>query len=153
MGLSLEFYLGDSEAITRAVADIEPSRLDDPAIVSRSADLSLHIDPADLDLLSESIGRVTAQNPRRLRPELEPVVGEQDYGALLVAQDWVEYVAVLQHDQVNEVAGHWARAMRDKHDDPGIVATEDVRNAIDRLVDLCHCALTSGGKVVHVWYG
>jgi hypothetical protein len=152
MGLALEFYLGDPDAIANAVADIDPERLDDPNIVTHSADLSLHINPADLDLLSESIGRVTAQKPQGLHPSLEPVVDEEGYGALLVAPDWACYVAALQSEQVPEVAELWASAMRFKHGDPDIVATSEMYNAIDRLADLCRYATKTDGKVVHVWY-
>jgi hypothetical protein len=90
MGLSLIFYLGDSDAIARAATDLELERLDDPGTVTHSADFSLHIAPSDLDLLSESIGRGSAQEPRGLRSSLEPILDEADHGVLLVAPDWVQ---------------------------------------------------------------
>jgi hypothetical protein len=153
MGLTLEFYLGNSDAIVRAVADIELDSLQDSNTVTHYADFSLHIIPADLDLLSESIGHVTARNPQGLRSSLEPILDEVDRGALSVAPDWVRYVAVLQSEQVPEVVELWASAMRSKHEDPEIVANDDMRQAVAELLDLCRCAAASDGNVVHVWFG
>lgn len=152
MGLSLEFYLGNADAIADAVADIDLDRLDDPNVVTHTADFSLHITPADLDLLSESIGRVTDQMPQGLSSSLQPMVDEEDRGALLVSLDWIQYTAALLNEQVDEVAELWASVMRSTHGDEEIVVTDDMREAVDERLLLCRSATQGSRQVVHVWY-
>lgn len=41
--------------------------------------------------------------------------------------------------------------MGEEHGDRGIVATEDMRQALAGLVNLCREAVSRGLSVVHVW--
>jgi hypothetical protein len=152
MGLSLEFYLGNADAISHAVADVEFSRLDDHLIVTDSADFSLHIVPADLDLLSESLARFNGQKPQGLRQSLKSLVDEEDRSAFLVRPEWVHYVAAINEEQVGEIAELWASSLRAKHNDAEITVTEQMRAAVGDLVRLCCSASKRDGQVVHIWY-
>jgi hypothetical protein len=152
MGLSLEFYLGNADAISRAISDIELEQLDDPSIVADSADFSLHIEPADLELLSESMARFNGQKPQGFRQSLEILVDEEDRGALIVQSGWTNYVGTISDERVEEVVELWAASMRAKHNDVKIVVTEQMRTAVNDLVRLCRSASKGGGRVVHVWY-
>lgn len=162
MGLSLEFHLGDSAAIRQAITDGRSRWFRDPALVSHSADFSLHIIPSDLDLLSESIGHVLRQPPRKLRPSLTPIVDKKLGGVLAVAPEWVKDTAevhrlralheiVSKQDLVAQVAAVWASAMRQKHAED-VPVTEAMRTAVSRLVELCAVAHASKGEVFHIWY-
>jgi hypothetical protein len=162
MGLSLEFHRGDSATIRQAITAGRSRWFRDPILVSHSADFSLHIEPADLDLLSETIDKVLRHTPRKLRPSLTPIVDTKLGGVLAVAPEWVTHVAEVQRlrplheivskqDLVAEVATGWASAMRLKHAED-VPVTEAMGTAISRLVELCAVAHASKGEVFHIWY-
>jgi hypothetical protein len=95
MGLSLEFHLGDTEAIHKAVRDIDLDRLYDPTVVKAKADLSLHITPHDLDTLSQEFAVESRQEPMDLRPHLKVLFDEFDRGVFLVDDCWISYIAAV----------------------------------------------------------
>lgn len=149
MGLTLEFHLGDCKAIVQAVRDGNWRGLGDHS--SLSADFSLHIIPADLDMLSTAIGLVTDQPLLSLRPSLTPVVDEVDRGVLLVAPEWVQYVSALESEQAREAADAWAYQMRSKYNEKRIVVSGGVLRAVASLQELCRRATEIDETVVHVW--
>ncbi|HXK61710.1 MAG TPA: hypothetical protein PLP42_17625 [Acidobacteriota bacterium] len=54
MGLALEFHQGDAQALFAAFTNCDYNRLDDPKVVKRTADFSLHITPKDLTRISHN---------------------------------------------------------------------------------------------------
>jgi hypothetical protein len=152
MGLTLEFYMGDVDAIVDAVQRLELEALDDPAVVASRADLSLHLVPHDLDTLSRAIGRAAGVPPIDLRPHLEPVVDEADHGLLAVDPTWVAYVAAAHGRDAAAIAEDWAARMQRGYGDPGITATDAMVQAVEELIALCASARQEGAPVVHAWF-
>jgi hypothetical protein len=75
MGLTLEFFMGDPAAIGPAIANVDFDTLDDSDIVEARADLSLHLEPQDLDTLSREAAallRASATRSVGTNPTTEP---------------------------------------------------------------------------------
>ncbi len=75
MGLSLEFYAGDADSIGAAFSEVEFEGLRNGTLAHSYADLSLHLSPTDLDILSEQIGALLRQPSILLLDSLERTVG------------------------------------------------------------------------------
>ena len=58
MGLTLEFLIGDEDRLIEAVNDLDFDLLD--SSVTDRADFTLHIEPRDLDTLSEVSSTLSA---------------------------------------------------------------------------------------------
>jgi hypothetical protein len=63
MGLSIEFYAGDPGQIGRAFTECEMDGLRDGSVAHSYADLSLHLSPDHLELLSEAVAASTGRAP------------------------------------------------------------------------------------------
>lgn len=70
MGLTLKFFAGDDARLTEVFRGANYYKFNDPEVIFAEADLSLHIEPRDLDLLSMEAGRLTTQSPIDLRLQL-----------------------------------------------------------------------------------
>ncbi len=152
MGLSLEFYLGDERAIEALVRAGEPVPLRDPAVVAAYADMSLHLEPRDLDLLSRAIGTLGGGgDPRALRPSLRPIVDTAEYGLLAVEPGWVAYVADRAALAPETIAEAWAAAMRELHGDAAIVTTPAMVTSVAALLSLSRQAHAAGRGLLHGW--
>ncbi len=158
MGLSLEFYTGDSDKIKPAFLqdEIEPyfspmDLLDEPGVVERQADLSFHLEPDDLNLLSLQFGKYSGRPPIPLRPYLSILLDEIDHGLLLVADSWVEYVAAVRTEDIPAIVEAWFQSARDKYQDKRIQVSPPVIQAVRDLVELCRYARQKKSKVYHAW--
>ena len=110
MGLTLEFHAGDKSRIAKAIQESDLEVLGNPDVSKFNVDLSLHITPHDLDLLSASFGEAKLIPPLQLRKFLKVMVDEEDRGALGVDQDWINYIAATDakftpiHGVINNAA-------------------------------------------------
>jgi hypothetical protein len=153
MGLTLEFYIGDPKKISNALRKGNLDLLyDDPKVVSRTADLSLHILPKDLNLLSMQFGQHSKQRPLELRPNLKVLIDEEDYGLLLVNKKWVKYAAKVAEDALGEIVSDWFEVMKSEYPNEEIEKTEEARLAVQELLMLCKEAVQKKSKVLHAWY-
>lgn len=152
MGLTLEFLLGDEQAILAAMEVFDLDRLDDDEVVHDSADLSLHIAPNDLDRLSRCMAKYSGKMPMDIRPNMTLAVDSEDGGALLIDRAWIEYVAGLPEAHLDEVVADWIADMRREYDDPRIVVTDAALEGVRDLWVLCQRSLATGASLVHVWW-
>jgi hypothetical protein len=154
MGLTLEFYMGDPTTIGPAVADVDFDVLDDSSVVQERADLSLHIQPKDLDTLSREAAVLLQREPVLLQQSLGEAIGgnESDHGAFLVAPEWVAQIGALQPDAASELTRRWMTAMAKEYDDPEIQVTPPAEAAVSSLIALCRRANQSSSPVVHAWF-
>ncbi|MEN8241006.1 MAG: hypothetical protein ABFS17_03715 [Chloroflexota bacterium] len=151
MGLTLEFFVGDVDAITNAIKYADLMRLDDPLVVEKKADFSLHLNPNDLNLLSLEVGIITREDPLLLRPYLSIIIDENDYGLLTVERKWIEYVAQIPSNQSEQLLTNWFTEMAKDYNDPDIIETDQGLKAIRDLVELCNYAIAADCQVVHYW--
>lgn len=124
----------------------------DPEVIVAEADLSLHIEPRDLNMLSMEAGRLTAQSPIDLRSQLTRGVDERDRGLLYVSKQWVSYMAAVPISSVSILAERWASRMRESYDTQDIVVTGAMTQALTDLIALCARACAERLPVVHVWW-
>jgi hypothetical protein len=117
MGLSLEFYAGNADAIGAAFAAVEWDRIRRGTDAIAYADLSLHVSPDDLDLLSEVIAEHAAQAPLLLLDCLTRTVGtiDDEGAAQLVDPNWVTMVARLSPGDASPIASEWVRRVGDAY--------------------------------------
>lgn len=151
MGLTLEFLLGDRDAIVSSFAEDDWDRLEADDVVYGRADLSLHIDPLDLDRLSRCMAGHSGKPSSDLSPHLEFAVDTEEGGAMLVSIEWVAYVAAVPEDRLSQLVSDWMAEMRREYNNPQIVVTDDAVKAVRDLWGLCRRALSTGGTLVHIW--
>lgn len=155
MGLSLEFYAGDPELIGSAFTKIEFDGLRDGTIAHAYADLSLHLSPTDLDILSEQFSATLGSPVLPLLESLERRVGgtSDESEASVVADSWVTSVATVPLDHVALITRLWLRAVAQETGDNNVVTeSPDAVTAVASLIKLCREAVTRGTKVVFAWY-
>jgi hypothetical protein len=152
MGLTLEFDLGDTEAIRKAVEDFDVEKLDDPTIFKGRADMSLHITPHDLDALSQEFASASGHEPIELGPYLEGLFDDPERGALAVDGFWVSYAADVPKSEVRHVTERWVTRMSKEYNDPQLAVTDAAVQAVEGLVALCARAKAEGLTMVHVWF-
>jgi hypothetical protein len=153
MGLSLEFYIGDRKKIENAFRSLHFDLVyDDPEVVSRIADLCLHLQPRDLNFLSREFGRYSSQKSLDLRPYLQVLIDEPDYGLLLVSKQWIEYAANVSEDALDKIVTGWFQVMKEEYPEEAIEETEAARLAVQELLGLCKEAKQKKSEVLHAWF-
>ena len=153
MGLTLEFLAGDSRLLVAAFKEVDLDALHEEPACLVQADFSLHIIPADLDLLSEAIGETIGTAPRRLAPFLTGIVDEIDGGALEVGKKWISYVAECDISLAQSVAERWTEKMKQSHPTEEIEHTPEMSEAVESLIALCKQSVTESYDVLHIWFG
>jgi hypothetical protein len=152
MGLALEFYIGDADAIASAIQGMDLEQLDDVEVVAARADLSLHLLPKDLNYLSRAIGNAAGVPPIDLRSYLHILLDTADYGLLAVDPTWVAYVAMAPIERAAAIAADWADQMQQEYSDPALTATDAMVLAVEELIRLCVMARNSRVAVLHAWF-
>ena len=154
MGLQIEFYAGDAGKIGSAFTAVELEGLRDGTLAHSYADLSLHISPTDLDILSEQIGLVLGQPAILLLDSLEDSIGgtPDESDACVVSPFWVTAVAAVPSDTVASLARRWLQAVADESGEEVVTDSPEAVAAVSSLVELCREALGQGTRVVFAWY-
>ena len=155
MVLTLEFYATTHNPLFDAVLELDFDTIDSLQTPGQYADFSLHISPADLDLLSYEVCSALGEPSVSLREHLDTdgrFVDEPDRGAFVVRREWVQLIASLEHNSVDAVVAGWCEEMRFVHDDPEISTTPECTEAITALVEACQYAQETNTEVVHVWF-
>jgi len=153
MGLTLEFYIGNKERIEKAFREVLLELLDDPNVIHKRADLSLHVDPSDLDLLSVEFAVRSGRETLQLRPFLTVLFDEVDRGLLLIDTAWVNYVAHVEEQSIDKIVRGWYDSMRKEHSEEDIPdPTQEAVDAVQDLVQLCKEAKKNNLNVLHGWF-
>jgi hypothetical protein len=154
MGLSLEFYAGDAATIGTDFSAIEFDGIRDGTRAQMYTDLSLHLLPIDLDLLSAVIAESVDATPIALCDSLIRTVGSygDDEGkAELVDPVWVRLIASADESEAPNITSDWMQLVGARcHED--ICATPDAVNAVRNLICLCQIAVRRKLDVIHTWY-
>ena len=152
MGFTLKFLAGEADALTEAFRGETYYKFDDPAVILAEADLSLHLEPRDLNLLSLEAGALAALPPTDLRSHLTVGVDDRDHGLLYVSAEWVAYFAAVPGGSAAMLSERWATRLREFYRQPQIVATESMVCSVSDLLALCERASVEHLPVVHVWW-
>jgi hypothetical protein len=154
MGLQLEFYAGDPDKIGPAFTDIELDGLRDGTLAHSYADLSLHISPTDLDILSEQIGVVLGQPPVLLLDSLERSIGgtPDESGASIVSPEWVAAVAAVPSASAAKLTSQWLASVAAESGGEVVTDSSDAVAAVSSLISLCREASARSTPVIFAWY-
>lgn len=154
MGLSIEIYAGNADAIGHAFTEIEYEGLRDGTIAHSYADFSLHISVADLDVLSEQAAGTLDREPIRLLESLERHVGgtPDESSADMVSRGWVEFIAAVPKESASELSAVWLSAVMAETGEEIDVHSPDAARAVEALIALCHESITRRTDVVFAWY-
>jgi hypothetical protein len=154
MSLQLEFYAGDPAVIGPAFTEIEFDGLRDGTVAHSYADLSLHLSPTDLDILSEQAASLVGNNIPNLLDSLEGSIGgtpgESD--ASLVAAEWVKGISQVEMHRCAEFTKRWLEAVAAESGDDVVTDCPDAVTAVERLVMLCRDSIARSSRVVFAWY-
>ncbi len=155
MGLSMEFYAGDANTIGEAFSEFEFDGIRDGTAALAYADLSLHLTPEDLDILSKIVGELLGVAPLLLSLSLIEQVGTieegEGGGADVVDSAWVEMIASLDIGEAGEVTARWIEAVSKAHEQQ-LDVTDAAIKAIGSLIQLCKTAIAEEADVIHAWY-
>lgn len=154
MSLSLEFYAGEAERIGQAFSAVEFEGLRNGTLAHSYADLSLHISPTDLDILSEQAAGLLGRSPVLLLDSLQRHVGgtADESSADVVSRAWVQFIAAVPVESASQLSSIWLSAVMAESGDEIDTANPDAAHALGDLLSLCREALARRTDVVFVWY-
>lgn len=151
MSIRMYFGTGDPEEVAR-LGRQAGDRWRDAVEDTEQADFSLHLEPADLDLLSLAVGDVVGVDPQPLRPALTVLVDGAGGGVLLASPRWVGYIAAAHAADPREVTEAWEAALSDRHGAGSTRLDKDAEDAVRELVELCFHSHHIGAHVLHWWW-
>lgn len=153
MGLTLEFLIGDDKKIIKGVKDIDFELLDDEHCITKKADFSLHISPKDLNTLSITLSTFNKLKPMGVRENLYLIIDEADYGLFWIDEKWVNYVSMINTDELEKITDEWFRQMQKQYPNEILEVTQSAIDAIKDLHELCEVAIKKRKTVFHYWCG
>jgi hypothetical protein len=146
MGSIIEFHAGDAKII---VAMLKAGTLGEKGTVD-FADLSLHLSPDDFDRLSEEICTLI-RRPLLLLSDCEELLTEdQDVSAVQISRAWIQNVALLRDDQVEELSQRWCSRISDDAGYP-VEPTAENLHALRALIRVCRVAVDGPHELVLTW--
>lgn len=150
MGLSLQFLVGSASEILDALSDVNFDKLDD--LIEKEADFSLHLQPKDLQTLSDCAAQYTKQLLKPFRSVLVCYLDEVDRGYFLVQNDWVDAMATIDICKTKEITAKWFEQMALNYPDEQIGnPTDEAETAVYKLIELCKYAVQFEKPVIHIW--
>lgn len=153
MGNPMDLIAGDERDIVLALAIDDIAAFDDADRFTAHLSLGDELDPAWLDLFSESVrlttGRVEPADFAAARTEVPATATERVVER--VGPAWVQAVARVPDERVDAVADQWRQLLDVGH---GVALAEDrlpwVRDLARRLVAFCRAA-EAAPVVIFAW--
>jgi len=150
MGLTLKFLAGAPKGVLDAISEYDYAKLD--RLTEKEADFSLHLQPKDLQTLSDCAASFTSRFLKPFRTALVCYLDEEDRGYFLVNDDWVEAVAAIDRGRSKALAGKWFEKMAEDYPDEGIgKPSAEAEAAVAKLIELCQYAVQQSKPVIHIW--
>lgn len=150
MGLILKFLIGSPKGVMDALSEYDYAKLD--RLIEKEADFSLHLEPRDLQTLSDCAASFTCRLLKPFREALVCCLDEADRGYFLVDDDWVEAIAAIDCGQSKALAAKWFERMAEDYPDEQIGGpTPEAAAAVAKLVELCQYAVQYARAVIHIW--
>jgi hypothetical protein len=153
MGMLMWFYVGDKTHIGEGYSAMDTIPLWKNPCVVATADVSLHLSPIDLELLSEEACRIAGVEPVTLTDSIRENIGGdgESSSADVVSIQWVQTVASILDDQIEDLAKRWMVRVAEEHGEQTVEANRDTLRAVRDLIHACRVATEKGLAVVHVW--
>ena len=155
MGLTLEFYVGNIDVLSRAFerGEVNFDLLSVFSQAGNCADLSLHLEIQDLEILSEKAAKMAQNPPIYLRDSIEQIIADEtDYGAILISQSWVEQFFAIPIWASQDLTARWFRTMGQNHGTT-LEVNSAAEKAIESLIRICKQATKNSESIVLFWLG
>lgn len=150
MGLVLQFLVGDPKGILNALSAADYEKLS--GLTEERADFSLHLQPKDLQTLSDCAAQYAGQLLKPLRSALVCYLDEADRGYFLVDDDWVDAMAAIDIGKSKELAAKWFEQMAVNYPNEQLGSpTAEAETAVYELIKLCKYAVQSAKPLIHIW--
>jgi hypothetical protein len=118
MSSLMDLVAGDAREIVLALAVDDPEAFSDPDRFPAHLSLGAGLDPTWLDLFSEAVRSVTAQEAPLdfldARTELDGAAGTTERIIERVDRDWVEAVAAVPDELHGPLAGRWIELLEEE---------------------------------------
>lgn len=150
MGLSLEFLVGAPKEILDALSECDYAKI--TQFTEKKADFSLHLQPKDLQTLSDCAAQFTSQPLKPFRTALVCYFDEVDRGYFLLNDDWVDAVATVDIRKAKAITEKWFERMAEEYPNEQIgKPTAEAETAVCELIELCKYAAQLEKPVIHIW--
>lgn len=150
MGLSLQFLIGSPKEMLDALSECNYVGLN--RLTEKKADFSLHLQPRDLQMLSDCAASYAVQPLKPFRTALTCYLDEADRGYFLVHNDWVDAMATIDIGGYKELAAKWFEQMAENYPNEQIgEPSAAAEKAVYELIELCKYAVQFEKPVIHIW--
>jgi hypothetical protein len=154
MSSLMDLVAGDARDIVLVLSIDDTGAFDDPDRFVAHLPLGGGLDPTWLDLFSEAVRGITERDDLLAfldaRTELDGASAGTERIVDRVDAEWVEIVATVPEDRLNELAGHWIELLEEEL---GLLPREEkpwIRDLAGRIVDFCRAA-EGARDVVFAW--
>jgi len=154
MGLTLQFVIGNKEAIFNALKNFDFDSFSKLENENRLADFSLHLIPDDLNLLVNAATELYQVQNFGLRENLDTEVSyfdSEDSGAYLINSKIKTLFAAFEDKDVLPLTKKWFDKMNMLHND-NLGLTDSAIASVKQLISICKDAERTGLDMVHTWY-
>ncbi len=154
MGLTLQFAVGQKQAIISAVENTNFDMLDELESQNFLADFSLHIIPNDLDFLVNVATELTSREMFGLREHLDTTnyyYDSEEYGAYWVDSEVCSLFSEFQESDALVITTKWFDKMKSLHEED-IEVNDDAIDAVKTLIEICKKAKKENLDLVHIWF-
>lgn len=150
MGLTLYFLVGPPKEILDALSDCDYAKLS--RLTEKGADFSLHLQPKDLQTLSDCAAQYSSQPLKPFRAALVCYFDEADRGYFLVEDEWVNTIATIDISNAQELTERWFEQLAKNYPSEDIgQPTAASEKAVRDLILLCKYAVQFERPVIHIW--
>jgi len=150
MGLSLQFLIGAPKEMLDALSECDYDRID--LLTEMKADFSLHLQPRDLQILSDCAAKFTKKSLKPFRTALVCYFDESDRGYFLIHDDWVSVMATIDIRKSKTITAEWFKRMAEIYPDEQIGEPNPAaETAVCDLIKLCKHAALYHKPVIHIW--
>ncbi len=150
MGLSLQFLIGPPKEMLDALSECNYAGLD--RLTEKKADFSLHLQPRDLQMLSDCAASYASQPLKPFRAALTCYLDEPDRGYFLIQNDWVDAMATIDINEYKAIAMGWFEKMAENYPNEQIgEPSTAAEKAVHELIELCKYAVLFEKPVIHIW--
>ena len=150
MGLSLQFLIGAPKELLDALTECDYDRID--LLTEIKADFSLHLQPKDLQILSDCAAKFTKKFLKPFRTALVCYFDESDRGYFLLHDDWVSAIATIDTQKSKTITAKWFERMTEIYPNEQIgEPNPNAETAVCDLIKLCKHAALYRKPVIHIW--